>query len=82
MFEDMPTFTGTATTDDGMGSGSTVEVRTNPKSERSFSEAMDDVWLNVEGAMRSAGYNWTKDSMNAWVEDKAWENRAEKGEGI
>jgi hypothetical protein len=72
-FEDIPTVTGTASSDDGNGSGSTVEVRTNAKSELSFNEAMDDVWRNVEGALRSAGYHWTADSMNAWVRDKARE---------
>jgi len=80
-FEDIPTFEGTASSDNGLGSGSTVEVRTNSKSEWSFNEAMDDVWRNVQGAMRSAGYHWTDDSMNAWIDNKAWENRAEK-EGI
>jgi hypothetical protein len=80
-FEDIPTVTGTASSDDGVGSGSTVEVRTNPKSEWPFSEAMDDIWRNVQGAMRSAGYHWTEDSMNAWIQNKAWEDRAEK-EGI
>lgn len=80
-FEDIPTAEGTASSDNGLGSGSTVEVRTNPKSEWSFSEAMDDVWRNVQGAMRSAGYHWTEDSMNAWIANKAWENHAEK-EGI
>jgi len=80
-FEDIPTVTGTASSDDGLGSGSTVEVRTNPKSGWPFSEAMDDIWRNVQGAMRSAGYHWTDESMNAWIDNKAWENRAEK-EGI
>lgn len=79
-FEDIPTVTGTATSDDGLGSGSTVEVRTNPKSEWPFSEAMEDVWRNVQGAMRSAGYHWVDESMNAWLEDKARENRAKEGE--
>lgn len=80
-FEDIPTVMGTASSDNGLGSGSSVEVRTNPKSEWSFSEAMDDVWRNIQGAMRSAGYHWSDDSMNAWVETKAYEFRAEK-EGI
>lgn len=79
-YEDIPTVTGNATSDDGLGSGSTVEVRTNPKSEWSFTEAMDDIWRNTQGALRSAGYHWTEASMLAWVETKAQEARAERGE--
>lgn len=79
-FEDIPTVTGTASSDDGNGSGSTVEVRTNAKSERSFNEAMDDVWRNVQGAMRSAGFYWVDESMHVWLEEKVRENRAKEGE--
>ncbi len=79
-FEGTPTVTGTATSDDGLGSGSTVEVRTNPKSGVSFNDAMDDIWRNVQGAMRSAGYHWAEGSMDMWLEDKVRENRAMKGE--
>lgn len=79
-FEDVPTFTGSATSDDGLDSGSTVEVRANPKSELSFNQAMDDIWRNAQGAMRSAGYHWTEESMNAWIENKAQEIRAGRGE--
>lgn len=79
-FEDIPTVQGSATSDDGLGSGSTVEVRTNPKSDWSFNEAMDDVWRNTQGAMRSAGYHWSEEAMNVWIETKAQENRAARGD--
>lgn len=79
-FEDIPTNEGTASSDDGLGSGSTVEVRVNPKSELSFEKAMDDVWRNVQGAMRSAGYHWSDQSLDAWVEYKAQEIRATRGD--
>lgn len=77
-FEDIPTVTGTASSDDGLGSGSTVEVRTNPKSDLSFNEAMDDLWRNVQGALRSAGYHWSEEAMNVWVKNKARELSAEE----
>jgi hypothetical protein len=81
-FVEARTVTGSAESDDGLGQGSRVEVRVNPEeTDRSFTASMDDIWRNVQGAMRSAGYHWTEDSMNAWVQNKAWENRAEK-EGI
>lgn len=79
-FEDVPTLTGSAESDDGLDSGSRVEVRLNPKSKWSFSQAMDDVWRNVQGAMRSAGHEWTEESMNLWVENKARDIRAERGD--
>lgn len=79
-FEDIPTSEGKASSDDGLGSGSTVEVRTNPKSELSFQQAMDDVWRNVQGAMRSAGYHWSDESMDSWIETKAQEIRAARGD--
>lgn len=81
-FAEIRIVTGSAESDDGHGQGSQVEVRVNPdETDHSFTAAMDDIWRNVQGAMRSAGYHWTEASMNAWIDNKAWENRAEK-EGI
>ena len=79
-YEDIPTVTGSATSDDGLGSGSTVEVRANPKSELSFNHVMDDVWRNVQGAMRSTGYHWSAESLDVWIEEKAREIAAKRGE--
>jgi hypothetical protein len=80
-FTEVRIVTGSAESDDGLGQGSQVEVRVNPDDQsRSFSAAMDDIWRNVQGAMRSAGFHWSEDSMDAWVETKAQENRAKRGD--
>lgn len=80
MDEVVPTFTGSATSSDQHGTGSLVEVRASGASEWSFTEAMDDIWRNVQGAMRSAGYHWSEASMDAWIEEKAREIAAARGE--
>jgi hypothetical protein len=80
-FAEVRIVSGTAESDDGFGQGSRVEVRLDPdRTDRSFNAAMDDIWRNVQGAMRSAGFHWSQDSMDAWVETKAQENRAARGD--
>lgn len=71
---------GAADSDDGNGAGSRVEVRVFSGGKASFNTAMDDVWRNVQGAMRSAGYHWSDGSLDVWVEEKAREIRAARGE--
>lgn len=81
MTEEPWSVTGEAETDNGRGSGSRVVVRVNPVDDsRSFNVVMDEVWDNVQGAMRSAGFHWSKESMDSWVEDKAREVSAARGE--
>lgn len=73
--------TGSAESDNGIYSGSRVEVRVNPSDrDRSFNVAMDDVWRNVQGAMRSAGFHWPEQSLDAWIENKAREIREARGD--